>query len=291
MINSMTGYGTAEVLVDGVKHFVEIKTLNSKYCEVKNRLPLELIGLDIKIQGHLKAHFHRGRIELFLSRETDAFPGQKVVVNYDLADQYMKAFKELRKLYQFQHDVGLNNIIMAKEVISLGHDALDMDALWDSLSPGIDNAMAAVDAMRAEEGRTLAIDLAARVGRIREWTTEVEKEAPKVLERYRKRLKTRVEAFTKQEIDEQRLAQETVLFADRSDITEEIVRIKSHLQQFLAKLEEDGPIGRTLDFLSQELNREINTVASKCNSADIAQVVVNIKTELEKIREQSQNVE
>ena len=113
MINSMTGYGTAEVLVDGVKHFIEIKTLNSKYCEVKNRLPPECIGLDIKLQSYLKEHFHRGRIELFLSRETDSFPGQKVVVNYQLADQYMKAFQELRKLYNFSHDVGLNNIIMA----------------------------------------------------------------------------------------------------------------------------------------------------------------------------------
>ena len=168
---------------------------------------------------------------------------------------------------------------------------MDMNIFWKKLVPGVDGAIEAVDAMRSEEGRTLAMDLASRISRIRDWTSEVELEAPQILERYRGRLKARVEAFTNQEIDEQRLAQEMVMFADRSDITEEIVRIKSHLQQFLAKLEEDGPIGRTLDFLTQELNREINTVASKSNSADIAQVVVNIKTELEKIREQSQNVE
>ena len=291
MISSMTGYGTGEVSIRGVRHFVEIKTLNSKFCEVKTRLPLDIMGLDLMVQVWLKEQFSRGRIEFYLTREIESLSASEVKVNWDLADKYYRAYQDLRKRFGINQDVTLSMMVQSKEVVCVSHEPLDMEALWKELLPAVEQAVAGVRDMRAVEGRALAMDLAARINRIREWSGEIEALGGEVLEHYRERLEKRIQAITGQELEQDRLAQEVALLADRSDITEETVRIRSHLQQFLNYLEDGQALGRTLDFLSQELNREINTLAAKSSSARISHIAVNIKAELEKIREQAQNVE
>lgn len=291
MISSMTGYGRAAATINNVGHTIEIKTLNSKFCEVKTRLPPDYMPLDFNLQTHLKERFSRGRVEVYVSRDEDLLPGASVRFNRDLAEQYYKALLQLKAEFGFSQDVSLSMISQAKEVLVVARHDLDFENIWKELKNAADKAVSAVREMRMQEGRHIAMDMAGRINRVKEWTYQIEQRAPKELETYRKRLTERLQAFINKEIDDQRILMEAALFADRSDITEELVRIRSHLQKFLHSMEEEQPTGRILDFLCQELMREANTIASKANSAETSQTVVLIKAELEKLREQVQNVE
>ncbi|RJO64117.1 MAG: YicC family protein [Myxococcales bacterium] len=292
MIRSMTGFGAAEITVGVMRHRIEIKAVNGKFCDVKIKLPQDYSSLEVNVQQTIRSAINRGHIEIYVSRDIGSGDGPTgVVVNWALAESYYKAYQSIRHKFGIGQDVSLAMVTNAREVITFQQRDENIDAVWIKLEEGIKAAVAAVVRMREAEGKTLAVDMAGRCNAIREMVGQVNKLAPTILEQYKKRLEEKIAAVNPAEIDESRLAQEIVYFSDRSDITEEVTRLRSHLQQFLHFLNAEEPVGRKLDFIVQEMNREANTIGSKCSSAEVAQLVVEIKTELEKLREQIQNIE
>jgi len=292
MIKSMTGFGAAELTIGGIRHRVEVRTVNSKYLDVKAKLPYELSSLEIRLTQEIRNRLSRGRIEVQVSRDpSEDSTHRDVKVNFSLAESYFKAFQALRHKFGINQEVNLTMICNAKEVITIQTVEEDNERLWSKMMIGLEEALKSVVQMREAEGHSLAVDMAGRCNLLRELTTSINKMAPVQVDLYKKKLEEKIAQLHMNEIDQGRLSQEVCYFADRCDITEEITRLKSHIQQFLKFLEATEPVGRKLDFLVQEMAREANTIGSKCNSAQIAQVVVEVKSELEKLREQIQNVE
>ncbi len=292
MIKSMTGFGSTEVSLGDYRHRLEVKSVNSKFCDVKVRIPNELTGLDIKIQQYVRSKIARGHVEIFVGREAlTGTSGGSVSVNWDLAESYYKAYQSIRAKFGINQDASLAMVTNAREVITINRNEEDQETLWTHFREALDESFLSVIRMREAEGQVLAVDMAGRCNSLRETIGFIAKRAPQVVEAYRKRLKEKIQSVNDEELDAARLAQEVCYFADRCDITEELTRLKSHIQQFLNFLEQDEPVGRRLDFLVQEMNREANTIGSKSSSAEVSQAVVEIKSELEKLREQIQNVE
>ncbi len=292
MIKSMTGFGSVSVVLADYHHRLEVRSVNSKFIDVKVKVPYDMAGLDIRIQQHIKKVFARGRFEVSLIRDAaNADTPRDVCVNWDLAEKYYKAIQSIRHKFGIQQDVNLSMIVNSKEVISLKRTDDDVELMWTKLKDALDAVLKSVTEMRETEGKAIAVDMAGRCNTIKELSIQIEKLAPEVVESYKNRLEQKISAIKPQELDQSRLAQEVLYFADRCDITEEITRLRSHIQQFLGFLDNDEPVGRKIDFLIQEMNREANTIGSKNSSADISRMVVEIKSELEKLREQIQNVE
>ena len=208
-----------------------------------------------------------------------------------MAEQYFKTYQSFKERFGIHQDPNLSMLTGAKEVITVSRKGADPEATWKKLSKGFDQALQALDEMRSEEGKALAIDLAGRCNLIREMTQKIAKLVPETVDAYREKLEERIGAIAPAELDQNRLNQEVCYFSDRCDVSEEITRLKSHIQQFLKFLESSDPVGRRLDFLLQEMNRETNTIGSKSSNAEISHIVVDVKGELEKLREQVQNVE
>lgn len=288
----MTGFGSTSVTLGGYHHRIEVKTVNSKFIDTKVRVPPDYQGLDIRIQKFVKERLSRGHVEVGVMRDfADADTPKTVVVNWDLADSYYKAFQSIKAKYGINQDASLAMVTNAREVITIQRGQTDIDKLWKSLEPVMGEVLESVIEMRESEGKSLAVDLAGRCNTIKEITNKIGKIAPGVVESYQKKLEEKIAQIQPQELDNSRLVQEVCYFADRCDVTEELIRLKSHTQQFLHFLDSDEPVGRKLDFLVQEMNREANTIGSKSTSAEIALLVVDLKSELEKVREQIQNVE
>ncbi len=291
MIKSMTGYGTARCEKGGVTHVVEVKSVNSKFCDIKTRLPFGYSGLEIEVIQHLKSRIPRGRIDVVITRENSPDGPKDVSVNLPLAEAFVKEMNKLRQHLNINQDVNLSMILGAREIVSFNRKEEDIEALWAVIKPALDEALDNLIEMREREGKALALDLAGRCNSLKEMVQDVSGQAPKVVEHYREKILERIAELKLGELDESRLAQEVCLYADRVDITEEITRLRSHFQQFLRLLDSEEPQGRKLDFLLQEMNRETNTIGSKCNNGEISLVVVDMKSGLEKLREQVQNVE
>lgn len=292
MIRSMTGFGAAELVIGANHHRLEIKSVNGKFCDVKVKLPLDLSSVEIRIQNHIRGQLARGHVDVLLYRGNAATQSSRgLMINWDLAEQYYKAFQSLRHKFGINQDVGLSMLTNARDVIVLQQEEEDPEALWTRLEAALVEALKSLIEMRESEGKSLAQDMATRLNLIKERLIEIAKLSPAQVDAYKTRLEEKLAGLKLPDIDHSRLAQEVCLFADRCDITEEITRLRSHIQQFFHFLEEKEPVGRKLDFLIQEMNREANTMGSKCNSASISQAVVEIKSELEKLREQIQNVE
>ena len=293
MIKSMTGFGSTDLAVGAFHHRIELRSVNSKFCDIKVKTPPDMNGLEQHIMAKIRERLARGRVDLLVYREAAEMDVPRAVtVNWDLLDQYFKAYRSIREKYGVNQDINLNNMINAREVVTLQRQAGDLESMWKSLEPGIDTVLDSLIDMRENEGRLLAVDMAGRLDIIKKIVGKLAVLAPEMVEIYKKRLEERIAALLPQGgVDETRLAQEVLFFADRTDITEEIIRLKSHIQQFLTFLDIVEPVGRKLDFLIQGMNREINTIGSKSSSAEISQMVVEVKSELEKLREQIQNVE
>ena len=292
MIKSMTGYGTGNASLGDTVVSVEIKAVNSKFLDAKLYSPPEFHGLEMEIKKRLRQSISRGRVEVFLNYDGDSIDsGKKLMIDWALADQYFQAFQSFKERFGIHQDPNLSMLTGAKEVITVSRKGADPGETWKKLEPGFDAALKVLDDMRQEEGKALAIDLAGRCNLIRELTQKIAKIVPQTVEAYREKLEERIGAIAPQELDQNRLNQEVCYFTDRCDVSEEITRLKSHIQQFLRFLESSEPVGRRLDFLLQEMNRETNTVGSKSGSAEVSHTVVEIKGELEKLREQVQNVE
>ena len=291
MIRSMTGFGAGRGAAGGEELEVEVRSVNHKFCEVKVRIPRELAALEIEIAKHVKDRLARGGVDVGVRRASGT-GSLAPRVDVALAESYARAFAEIQARLGLPGPPTLADVLAAEGVVRLDERQLDLDAAREAARRGLSAALDALIAMRAREGEALARDLAGRLGTVEAFAARVAGLAPQTVEHYRTRLAERIAELTRGvPLDPARLAQEVALFADRTDVAEEMTRLASHVAQARALLRSAEPAGRKLDFLVQEMHREVNTIGSKSQSAEIAACVVELKAEIERMREQVQNVE
>ncbi|MGD9847894.1 MAG: YicC/YloC family endoribonuclease [Desulfuromonas sp.] len=292
-MNSMTGYGKGRQAGPDALYVVEIKTVNHRYGDITVKLPRALLFLEGSLRGRVSQRLARGKIDVYVSREPLAEGAvEQPALNVPLADAYMRLYREVAARYDLKAEVPLSLLCGQRDIVLLQEAATDEGQASEQLFAALDQALQALQAMRAREGAALAQDIGQRLEGLQPALAAIEARAAQVVAEWGERLRERIaRLLTEVPVDEQRLAQEIALCADRCDISEEVVRFKSHLAQFRELLASDEPVGRQMDFLIQELNRETNTMGSKSNDAELTRQVVAIKAELEKMREQVQNVE
>ncbi len=291
MVKSMTGYGRAEQTADGRTVCVEMKSVNHRYLEITCRLPRTMLFLEDTIKGWVQQRVARGKVELFVTVEDEGVTPARVTVNHALAAAYAGAVQELAETYGLPADLTAADLARVPEVLTVHRPPEEEETLTAALRPVVERAIDAFLAMRQTEGERLAGDIREKLQGVLRLVEEIEAEAPKTQAAYRARLEEKLRELLTGPVDEQRLLTETALFADRVAVDEETVRLRSHLAQMESLLCGDEPAGRKLDFLMQEANREINTVGSKAQNTAVAHRVVAVKAELEKMREQIQNLE
>jgi uncharacterized protein (TIGR00255 family) len=293
MIRSMTAFGRMEKTVEGRTYTVEIRSLNRRYCEISVRLPQLFLPLEARVKKLVAAKVSRGRVDVLVKVKSGPESIPAIEMNLELAKAYYRVLSELNEVLEADEKVGLPTLLGLEGIITATEPEVDLEKSWMTLSPCIGEALEGIDRMRISEGQAIYHDFLKRLQSVEEALSRIKVLAPSILSDYHSRLQERIAVLTegKVELDPNRLAQEAAFLADKSDITEEIIRAESHLKQFRSMIESEGPTGRALDFLLQELNREVNTIGSKGADAQLSQVVVALKSELEKIREQVQNVE
>jgi uncharacterized protein (TIGR00255 family) len=293
MIKSMTAFGRSELTIDDGTYFVEIRCLNRRYCEISVRLPQQLAPLEDRVKKLISSKILRGRADVTIKQRRAGAVVPHIEVNVPLATAYFNSISRLKEDLGIAGDVGLDRLLNLEGIITTMAPELDLEASWGTLHDCLLQALESIDTMRLAEGEAIYQDFQERLKVVDEYISQIKVLAPSVVLDYQDRLKERISMLTegKVELDPNRLAQEAAFLADKGDITEEIVRTESHLKQFRSMLESEGAIGRPLDFLLQELNREINTIGSKAGDAQLSHLVVSVKSELEKLREQVQNVE
>jgi len=292
MIRSMTGFGMGQYEENGRSFSVEIKSVNHRYSDVSIRLPRQLSYLEDNIKKLLLNNISRGKIDIYISQDKFSEEDISVSVDYVLAESYIKALYELRDKYNLEDDISVSLISRFPDILNVTKAKEEDSEVWRILSIAIEKALSGFMAMRENEGEKLAEDIARRAEYIKSIVKSIEARSPEVVQEYKIKLEERIkELLGDVTIDENRLAAEVAIFADKCSITEEIVRLYSHIDQLLEILHEDQPVGRKLDFLVQEMNREINTIGSKASDMAISKYVVEAKSEIEKIREQIQNIE
>lgn len=291
MIRSMTGFGAGHGVAAGEELDVEVRSVNHKFCEVKVRLPREYAALELEAAKLVKERLARGGVDVSIRRVAGA-GGLAPRVDAQLAEAYARAFAELQARLGLATGATLTDILSADGVVRLDERDVDLDAAREAVRAGLSAALEALVEMRAREGAALARDLAGRLDTIEALAARVTALTPEAVDHHRARLEERVAELARGiALDPARLAQEVALLADRSDVTEELIRLGSHVAQVRGLLASGEPAGRKLDFLVQEMHREVNTTGSKSQSAEIAGVVVALKAEIERMREQVQNVE
>lgn len=293
-MKSMTGYGWGEHAEDGFKVTVELSSVNRKQSEITVNLPRELEVLEAQVRDHVNRVVARGRITARVSLHVgEGMEAARVHVNRALAKAYAAELNRLAKELKLTGSLSIDTLMRAPGVLQTNEELADAEDFWPSVERALKKALAMMLKMREREGANLQKDLTHRIGIMQKSVGRVKREAPKVQKRYREQLLDRIKnaGLDAAAFEDERLVKEVVYFADRSDITEEITRLESHFQQYQECITSAEPVGRTLDFLAQEMNREINTIGSKANDARISKEVVILKTELEKFREQAQNVE
>ena len=291
-MRSMTGYGRGEHSIEGTKATVELKAVNRKQAEVVLRIPRELEALEARIREEVNKTVARGRVEVQISLEQ---PGATAAakINRDLAAAYTEELRGLVRQLRLAGDVTLDALMRCPGVIEMNSEAPQAEAFWPLIEPALRGALAAFNGMRDREGAAMAADLALRIANLDAAVSRVRVHSPEVLKRFREQLLQRIKIAGLENVsaEDERVIKEVVFFSDRSDISEELARLESHFTQFEDCRKSAEPVGRKLDFLAQEMNREINTIGSKANDALISADVVLLKTELERFREQAQNVE
>lgn len=290
----MTGYGRGECTQNGLNVTVELSSVNRKQAEVAVALPRELELLEAPLREAVHRAVARGRVTVRVSlHAAEGKQSARKHLDVALAKAYTAELKKLAQQLKLAGDVTLDHVLRAPGVFQTDEQLAESEDLWPAVEQALQQALAALLKMREREGAHLAKDLARRIAAMRQAVGHVQRQAPITAENYRQALRERIRAAGLENIaaDDERLLKEVVLFADRSDITEELTRLQSHFTQFADCHKSREPVGRTLDFLAQEMNREINTIGSKANDAIISREVVNLKAELERFREQAQNVE
>lgn len=288
----MTGYGRAQKLVDGMDITVEIKSVNHRYFEFSSRLPRNYGFLDEKLKSFFNSALARGKMECYVQIEAVEEPDTLISLNHSLVKGYLDAYKELADTYGIENDIKVSNISRVSDIFMVRKQAADEDRIWAAVS---DVAKAALDgfvAMREREGARLRDDVLSRLDEIISNVEFIEKRSPETVAEYNEKLLGRLrEMLGDAHIDEQRILTEAAIFADKIAVAEETVRLRSHISQLRSFLDSSEAIGKKMDFLVQELNREANTIGSKAQDVEIARRVVAVKAEIEKIREQIQNIE
>ncbi len=293
MIKSMTGFGRGEFSNDLYNFKVEIKAVNHRYSDISVKMPKHISYLEEKIKKILKKEINRGKVDVYINLEYIQESSIDIKVDIDLAKSYKEALEILSNELDLEGDIRINNILSMSDIIKTERKELDEDAIWICLKAALEIALKDIISMKKSEGQELKNDMVSHLDKIDKFLIEIEERSPLVVMEYREKLKERLSDLldNNTELDEDRINSEIVYFADKSNINEEIIRLKSHLKQFISILAEDNPVGRKLDFLVQEMNREINTIGSKASDMIICQNVVEVKSEIEQIREQIQNVE
>lgn len=292
MIKSMTGFGRGTLEDENQSFIVEMKSVNHRYCDLNVKMPKSLMLLEDKIRKVILQRINRGKVDIIVTQRSSDNCGIKAVLDEELADSYVKCFNRIKEKYNIKENIPLSLVAKLPEVIILKKEEEDVEHIWKYLSQALNDALSMLVDMREKEGEKLARDLSKKCNYILNLLIEVENNSQKVVEDYRNKLSQRLKSLLEEyPVDESRVEMEVALFADKSSIDEEIVRLNSHIIQFQKTLTAEEPVGRKLDFILQEMNREANTIASKSTNLNITKSILEIKNEIEKIREQIQNVE
>ena len=289
---SMTGYGSAKGTVEGQTITVELKSVNNRYLDCSVRLPRNLLFAEDAVKQAISAGVSRGKVDVFVSAQSSQDSGTAVTVNEELARGYRDAVAHIAETLGLESGLNAFSVARFPDVLSVERRELDKDKAVVALAEITARAVEEFNSMREREGERLRADMLSKLETIETLVSVVEERSPQTVREYRERLEARLrDVLADRALDEQRVITEAAIFADRTAVDEETVRLRSHIAQFRAMLQEGSPIGRKMDFLVQEFNRESNTIGSKCSDAALAKVVVDLKSEIEKIREQLQNVE
>lgn len=288
----MTGYGRSQQIVDNMNVTVEIKSVNHKYFEFNARVPRTFGFLEEKLKSFTQSYISRGKTECYVSIEMPEDENVEVSVNYSLAQGYINALKELSEKYSLKDDVSVTSVSRYPDVLTVHKLPEDEDKIWNAVKTVAADAVSSFISMREKEGEKLSEDILSRTETIIDCVSFIEERSPKTVSEYNEKLKARIrELIGDVSVDEQRLLQEAAVYADKIAVAEETVRLRSHISQLREMFSSDEAIGRKMDFLVQEINREANTIGSKAQDVEITRRVLTIKGEVEKIREQVQNIE
>ena len=291
-MNSMTGFGRAEIDSKVGRFTIELSSINSRFLEVVVRLPRPFASLEPQARELLNAEVTRGKVSLFVNLAENGSSSGRALINKDLAREYCQELTRLKRELKLEGELTISDILTLPDITRPTATEPDQEQAWQVVKSGIAKALKAMQVMRAREGKTMAADMKARLKVMADLTADVEKETSGAVEKYAKKLNARIgELLGGQIVDKSRLEEEVALFADRTDIAEECLRFRSHISQFQQTLRQTDAVGRRLNFILQEMNREINTIGSKASDFDITSKVISLKEEIEKIREQAQNVE
>jgi uncharacterized protein (TIGR00255 family) len=290
MVKSMTGFGRSQRESNDLFLTVEIKTVNHRFCEYHIRMPRQLLKIEEKIKKQLNA-IHRGRVEVFVTLGGNGAVHRKVNIDWLLLEEYYQYILKIKEKYMLQSDVSIHDLLQREEWLQVEEVDLGNEELEKLVNITVEEAANQLMAMRIAEGKELEADIRKQLLLLEDSINEVKQYAPLVVMQYKERLAKRLTDFLSGALDEQRFITEVAIFADKADINEELTRLHSHIRQFEETLTESEPIGRKLDFLLQEMNREVNTIGSKANDSKIAKEVVEMKSLLEKVKEQVQNIE
>jgi len=292
LVKSMTGYGRARETRSGRDITVEVRSVNNRYLDCTVKMPRAYIFAEDAVKARVQKAVSRGKVDVFITIDTSAADEAVVKLNRPLAQGYYKALCEINEACGLESEITASTIARFPDVLTVTKAEEDVEAIAADICAVLDDALAAYNTMRAVEGEKLALDVSSRVDTIEETVSKVEAQSPQTVAAYRQRLEAKMqEVLQSTTIDESRILTEAAIFADKVAVDEETVRLRSHIAQLRDMLQSGEPVGRKLDFLIQEVNRECNTIGSKCNDLTVARDVVNMKAEVEKIREQVQNME
>jgi uncharacterized protein (TIGR00255 family) len=292
MIKSMTGFGRSEIVKGNRKISVEIKSVNHRYLEAGIKMPKKLNVFESRMRDLLKKYATRGKIDIFINYEDDSESQVNLKFNQNIADEYMAIFNNMSEKYNLKNDMTVGGLARFPEVITMDEVQEDEEELWHFIEEAMKAALEQFVKTRILEGENLKKDLLGKLDHMEELVAFVEKRSPEIMKEYRSKLESKVkELLGDTTIDESRIATEVIIYADKICVDEETVRLRSHIEHARKCLNEDGGIGRKMDFIAQEMNREANTTLSKANDIEISNAAIDLKTEIEKVREQIQNIE
>ncbi|MFD2443464.1 YicC/YloC family endoribonuclease [Bacillus sp. CGMCC 1.16607] len=291
MVKSMTGFGRSQKESNDFSVTVEMKTVNHRFCEYHIRMPRQLLRIEEKIKKQISEYVQRGRVEVFITLEGNSAVHRKVSIDWSLLDEYYQYIIKIKEKYELHEDISIHDLLQREEWLQIDEVESGNDELEELVLKGVEEAANQLLGMRIVEGNELEIDIKKQLSILENTIEQVKQLSPLVVQQYKERLEKRIKEFISGSMDEHRFITEVAIFADKVDINEELTRLNSHIRQFEVTLLLNEPIGRKLDFLLQEMNREVNTIGSKANDAKIAKEVIEMKSFLEKLKEQIQNIE
>jgi uncharacterized protein (TIGR00255 family) len=292
MIKSMTGFGRSEIERGSRKITVEIKSVNHRFLENSIKMPKKLNIFEARIRDTIKKYASRGKIDVFITYEDNSDSNVSLKFNESIAQEYMNIFRQMEECFNIRNDITVGALSRYPEVITMEESQEDEEELWNFINEAIEEACKGLADTRIIEGENLKNDLLLKLDHMEELVSYIETKNPQIIEDYKKKLEAKMEEILSDaDIDKNRIASEVIIYADKVCVDEETVRLRSHIEHARKCLNEDGGIGRKMDFIAQEMNREANTTLSKANNIEISNAAIDLKTEIEKIREQIQNIE